>query len=1351
MKKPHLFQMFTALLTAVARVALPAVVAAWWWGGARADTGRLFRGDRMSSSLIECVAQDSYGFLWIGTEYGLNRFDGYRFATYFSEAGDTLTLGDSEVVCLHCDRKGRLWVGTNKGLARFDYALNKFRRYPFPGGVRPRVNDLEETSAGDLLIGTAGYGLYRIAHGSDAVQQEGAYRRRPADDYISLLFEDDRHHLWRSSHLNRLTRITAGGRNAVLREYESPCGSPMSYLKTDDGGFLVVCLSGILRYDYATETLAPADYDLSAAGAAPSFKCGLRNSRGDIIVATSGRGLMVIRKGERALRPLQVSTSQLDLASASVTTMMEDKDHNTWLGCYNKGLFRLNQDDDAFSSWSFSEQHYAVGSSVSSIAADPATGDLLCTVQNSGVFRFNREGRITAHPAAPEGTNALLRDNAGQWWLATAAALYAYQPATGEARRCAASDGWGITCMASDGNGTLYAGDFGKGMMVYHTATGTAEKIAMTHADGTGNTLCNDWIKCFCLDRYGMLWIGTTNGVSCMDTRTRSFKSFGPQVLLKGYQCTAICEQRQGHMVMGTTSGLFIYDRVKNSVSEFPGAAALRNKFISAIVADGEGDLWLSTSAGIWQYATAQGRFIPYINGNGLAVREYVQNAAVQTADGLIAFGTADGITAFRPETVKAGRREPGDVMLTAFTAGGRTEDFRQERFTLPYGDNSFSMEFSLLDYRHTESVAFEYRINGGSEWTPVGEGLNTLAFSRMKPGTYVFDVRAVENGQPSARAKTITVTIRNPWYATWPAYALYALLVAGLIAAGLYVVERRRRAEMEEQKMRFLINATHDIRSPLTLIMGPLKKLKQRVADVESLEDIETIDRNAQRLMLLVNQILDERKIDKHQMHLHCRETEMVGFVRAIYKIYEYNARQRNIKYTFDVVEGGEQATANGMAAPAGLAESATPATAADSNAQSPSTPNAQRTASIMAWIDRVNFDKVISNLLSNAFKYTFDGGEINVEVGATPTDVVIKVRDNGIGLNEDKPERLFDRFYQGSNSRDLHLDGTGIGLNLSKAIVNMHGGTISAQNREDGMRGTVLTVTLPKGNAHLKPEELETDDDRNAKTTAARKQASKNVHILIADDDAEIAAYIRNELGNWYRFDAAPNGREALKALLTGKYDLVISDVMMPEMDGITLLKNIKGNANISDVPVILLTSKAEVSDRLEGLRRGADAYLSKPFSMDELHILIDNLIDNVRRLRGKFSGAQQQEAAVEKVEVKGNNDALMERIMKCINENLSNPDFNVERLTDEVGISRAQLHRKMKEITGISAGDFIRNLRLEQAARLLKEGKVNITQVAYAVGFNNQTHFSTVFKKHYGLTPTEYAEQHRETPDA
>ena len=384
-----------------------------------------------------------------------------------------------------------------------------------------------------------------------------------------------------------------------------------------------------------------------------------------------------------------------------------------------------------------------------------------------------------------------------------------------------------------------------------------------------------------------------------------------------------------------------------------------------------------------------------------------------------------------------------------------------------------------------------------------------------------------------------------------------------------------------------------------------------------------------------------------------------------------------------------------------------------------------------------------MVSNLLSNAFKYSQDGGEVTVSLSSDSNNAYIKVTDNGMGFGTEKTDKLFERFYQSRNAEQSGIEGTGIGLNLSRSIVLLHGGQIKAYNRTDGRQGACLDVLLPLGNKHLRPEQME--EVRAMPTKSVKKQASRNYRLLVVDDDIEVTRYVKEELSDWYRIDTAANGKDALKMLLTNEpYDLVVTDVVMPMMDGISLLREIKGNANISETPVIVLTSKSEVSDRLEGLKKGADAYISKPFDMEELHVLIDNLVENVRRIRGKFSGALVQNDKVENVEVKGNNDALMERVMRSINNNIQDPDFGVDMLASEVGLSRTQLHRKMKEITGVSTGEFIRNIRLKQAARLICEGKINIAQAAFAVGFNNQTYFSTAFKKHYGMTPTEYAEK-------
>ena len=600
----------------------------------------------------------------------------------------------------------------------------------------------------------------------------------------------------------------------------------------------------------------------------------------------------------------------------------------------------------------------------------------------------------------------------------------------------------------------------------------------------------------------------------------------------------------------------------------------------------------------------------------------------------------------------------------------------------------------------------FQYRINGG-KWISNTAGDNSFNFTGLSYGHYRIEVRTYCNGKYSMHNKVINLDVLAPWYLTVWAKLIYLFLVLGFTAAVIFVYLRKKKRDLEEVKMQFLINATHDIRSPLTLIMEPLKKLKERLGNVEEYhEDIDTIDRNAQRLLTLVNQILDKRRLDKHQMNLSCRETNLVEFSQGLVSLFTYNANLRGIQIKLEM----------------------------------PETP-------VNAWIDRNKLDKAIANLLSNAFKYTPNGGEIIFRIEKQDKKVLLYVIDSGKGLGKnDDAKNLFERFYQGKNSADMHLGGSGIGLNLCRAIVRLHGGDVTARNREDGTSGACFIIELPLGKEHLKNNQIYSDYvDTGMKQQ--RGAASKNCKILLVDDDIEICRYIKSELSDWYRFVICNNGKEALKQLLSGDFDLVVSDVVMPEMDGITLLKSIKGNANISHVPVIMLTSKSEISDRLEGIKLGADAYLAKPFSLEELHLTIDNLIDNVRRLKGKFSGALKQDDKVEKIEVKGNDEELMERIMKVVNENMGDSDFNVEKMCDEVGVSRTQLHRKLKEMTGVPTSEFLRNIRLNEAARLIRERKINITQVSYMVGFANNSHFSTAFKKYFGMSPSEYAAKYTE----
>ena len=1295
-------------LTALFAIALSLMV----W----ADSGELFTSGKLSSSLINCIVQDKYGYIWVGTEYGLSKFDGYRFTNYLHNEEDTTSITDNIISDLLVDKKGNLWIGCAKGLMRYNYETNNFSRLQFPDGRKPRIYSMVESHRGDILLGTAGYGLYSVknngiektANNRFTIRWERAYAERDSDVFFTHIYEDKHHYLWQSSHLSTFTRFIEKQGKVQRKDFKSPYGAPVAFIQHRPQAMLIVCMYGIIYYDYRTGRIADADYDLGTFKNHVTINNATFDHDGNLYISTSEHGALIIKKGSNKVEQLENSNSNFNLSTAFVNDIIEDKDNNLWIGCYKKGLYLLNQRQQAFSSWSFSAQNYIIGSSVSSIAPGE-NGETWCTVQNSGVFCFDASGKIIAHPTSPAGTCIIYKDRRGAYWISNGSALYSYNPHTGAYQEKLTFTSAGIYCMTDDNQGNLYISVYSKGLYIYNVESGKVTVLNMRQRGNKG-FLCNDWVRSMAFDHTGHLWIGTSNGVSCLNTKTLSFKDFGWNIILKDRQANGICEGKNGNMIIGTEEGLYLFDRKNNKTLALPHAEVLKGKQVCSIIKDHQGDLWISTTMGIWQYDQKNRQFIGHINGNGLTTREYVLGSSMHTASDLIAFGTSDGITTFYPERVRAKKMELGDVHLTNFIIDGKPINCLTDEFTIPYEENSFTLEFSLLNYRNTDNISFQYRINEG-KWNSTNEGSNAVSFNKLKPGSYTLEVRAMSNGNFSKKSTIIHIKVCDPWYASTWAFLLYFLTAAGIILYIIYRYERHRKEDLEETKMQFLINATHDIRSPLTLIMGPLNKLKTRITDAESKQDIDTIDRNAQRLLLLVNQILDERKIDKDQMHLHCQKTELKEFLRGIMSLYNFNVQERSITLSLKEDE------------------------------------SLKEEGNLQVWIDRINFDKVISNLLSNAMKYTSDGGEITLIIGKNKESAIIKVEDTGIGLKEEKTDRLFERFYQGNNNSDIHIEGTGIGLNLCRALVKMHGGTIRAYNRTDGIKGSCFEVNIPLGKEHLKPEEiLQEDGTKTAESTGKRTQANRNFNILIVDDDAEIAHYIKTELSDWYRFEHASNGKEGLKMLLTGKYDLVISDVMMPEMDGVTMLKKIKGNSNVSDIPVILLTSKSEVENRLEGLRKGADAFLAKPFNMEELHILIDNLVDNVRRIRGKYSGAQGQKAKIEQIQVKGNNDALMERVMKYMNEHLTDPDLNVEKLTEDVGISRAQLHRKLKEIAGVSAGEFIRNLRLEQAARLIEEGQINITQVAYSVGFSNQTHFSTVFKKHYGMSPSEYAETKR-----
>ena len=1271
-----------------------------------ANSGRLYTSNDMSSSLIRCIIQDKYGFIWVGTNFGLNRFDGYKFCTYLCNPADTTTIQDNDIVKLYPYSKEFLFVATNRGLYKYSYLTNSFQHIVLEKkDEKIRISSLIEDGKHNLLIGTAGYGAYRLDMTTGKVTRLSRKSANSVDDFFAMLFFDDEGYLWQANHTKVLRKYKYNGKSIKLVSVYEPKGlfSVCKLYAADKKGFFVAHVGGIMRYDYASHRFSRYDFDFSAHQGAGYISAVTLDKYGNLWLGTSGDGTFKIPHGSRKAYRVELNNQSFIFDNAHISDLLIDRDGNQWYGCYMKGLFLSNNDKNVFHPVSLDE--LGAGMETISSVVGVADGLMLFVVKNHGLYLLDEKTGNTKLLQSPAGPIKVYSDFRKNVYVYGRDGIYEYDWKHQTYRLLLPANGLSLDYMQVDAAGNIYFTSQGNGLYVWNRKSGKMTQYLMDDKR-PHKTICNNWISEIRLDSRGWLWCATANGVSCMDTKTGYFDIILSRPLLEGKSCYSTLELSDGKIAIATEMGLYLYDRKKQQTTPWPHSESISGLRIYSLKKDVKGNLWMSTAQGIWCYDSKAKSFFSFEKGNGLLTKEYLAGVVGSTSDGVICYGNSEGLTYFQPSEVKDYNEKTSAIYLSGVLLDGKMAPFIGDNLSVPSDFKSIVLSFSQLDYQSVGNIVFQYRINGG-KWISNAAGDNSFNFTGLSYGHYRIEVRTYCNGKYSTYKKVINLDVLAPWFLTVWAKLLYLFLILGLTAAAIIVYLRKKKRDLEEAKMQFLINATHDICSPLTLIMEPLKKLKERLGNAEEYQaDIDTIDRNAQRLLTLVNQILDKRRLDKHQMNLSCRETNLVEFSQGLVSLFTYNANLRGINIRLEM----------------------------------PETP-------VNAWIDRNKLDKAIANLLSNAFKYTPNGGEIIFRIEKQDKKVLLYVIDSGKGLGKnDDAKTLFERFYQGKNSADMHLGGSGIGLNLCRSIVRLHGGDVTARNREDGTSGACFIIELPLGKEHLKDSQINSDYVVNGKKQQ-RGAASRNSKILLVDDDIEICRYLKSELSDWYRFVICNNGKEALKQLLSGDFDLVVSDVVMPEMDGITLLRNIKGNANISHVPVIMLTSKSEISDRLEGIKLGADAYLAKPFSLEELHLTIDNLIDNVRRLKGKFSGALKQDDKVEKIEVKGYDEELMERIMKVVNENLSDSDFNVEKMCDEVGVSRTQLHRKLKEMTGVPTSEFLRNIRLNEAARLIREHKINITQVSYMVGFANNSHFSTAFKKYFGMSPTEYAAKYTE----
>jgi len=1351
----------------------------------KAQTGKFYSTDKeLSNSLINAVYQDRKGFIWIATENGLNKFDGTRFSIYRHNATDSTSLKNNYVRTLFEDSRGNFWIGCINGLQRYDRTTDNFHELFISrkdGRKNPHITSIIERRNGDLWIATSGQGAISLKKNSNpaSFHIETELTDRIGSNYLNVIFEDSRQNLWIATEEKGLYRYSPESKE--LKSYKAPyhiAGDDVSAICEDAHGqiFVGTLTKGLFRLSSRQEgNFEPILYQNRMN---LNIRTLIIDTRGKLIIGTDGEGVKEYQPQQDIIVDSEINAGPFDFSKSKVHSLIEDKDHNLWLGIFQKGLILVPGISNKFDYYGYKSIHNnTIGSSCVMAIHTDEQATIWIGTDNDGLYAINDQGKQLRHythqagnPQSVPGTILCLYEDSNQelWLGSYFDGLARINKQTGTCQDVTSllqgnlnAGKPKVSCIIEDKNKNLWVGTYGSGLYKINLPTQHVtyyESTRNENDDWSINRLPNDWISYLLEDKEGMIWIGTYKGLAVLNPQTDNFINYKKQNnLLPGYVVYSLLESSNGEIWAGTSEGLVCLNKDRLTPVLFTTADGLPSDIICGLAEDEKKNIWISTHQGISKLNPPEKKFINYYAGDGLQGNEFTRTAVFKDKRGKIFFGGTNGVTAFYPQDITEIKKEM-NVLITGFHVANRpvkkgdksgnnvitdTAVMDTEQFTLAYNENTFSIDFSVLEFSNPDRISYQYKIKElGDEWISTQPGTNRVTYSSLKPGKYTFSVQARDHNNFS-NIRTVTIAITPPWYQTWWAKVIWGCLGALLIyALTMYILSRiRHRQEVmrqkhmeqiNEAKLQFFINISHEIRTPMTLIISPLEKLLAEHSEKQPVYLM--IYRNAQRILRLINQLMDIRKLDKGQMHLKFRETDIVGFINDLMQTFNYQAQKKNITFTFEKeLEGAD---------------------------------------SLKVWIDLNNFDKVLMNVLSNAFKYTHEGGNIEVSLKTGHNDAYrsalkdyfeIDITDNGIGIDKNKIEQIFERFYQIDNDMTQSNFGTGIGLHLSRSLVELHHGIIKAENREDG-QGTRFIIRLPLGSNHLKAEELENPEETGSeptisqlpkdsiyeteeenKTNEYRKPKAKTRYrVLIVEDDEEIRRYIRSELDSDFRIYECTNGREGLETILKEKPDLVISDVMMPEMDGITLCRKIKQNININHIPIILLTAKSKAEDQIEGLEIGADAYIVKPFNTELLRTTISNLIANRERLRGKLVGEQQVEEKITKIEMKSNDEILMSKVMKTINDHLADPTLNVEMLAANVGMSRVHMHRKLKELTNQSARDFIRSIRLKQAANLLREKNLSVSEVAYATGFSNLSHFSNTFRDFYGISPSEYKEQ-------
>jgi signal transduction histidine kinase/ligand-binding sensor domain-containing protein/CheY-like chemotaxis protein/AraC-like DNA-binding protein len=1331
--------------------------------------------DGLSSNTIFDVIKDKYGFVWIATDDGLNRFDGMNFTVHRNKDNDSTSLKNNSISSLYEDRLGQLWIGTNGGgLSLYNRKKDAFQNFKYTTDkewISEAITGMTEDRQGNIWV-TSFNGLYhlqpqkrllkhvqvtglKLSEAMLKIFTDRHYRIWIATLNGLLLFDPGSHKITRFSHVDNDN--TSLVNNHVLSIAEDHAGN--IWVGTTDGlSMLGPDLKVFRNYRKSNSSGGGlSDNHIRAIKVDDHNRLWIGTDGGLNILDINKQVFTVYHPDER---------NNGGISSQSIRSIYFDNHGICWLGTYQGGI---NKFDESFTHFNHKQRNpfdnKGLSAAVVTSFAEAPGNNVFVGTDGGGLNLFHPKTGLFDHiNIAPSKTNVrpklsimgLEMTESGTLWISTYFdGLFAYNPQNGNYRQFVKETGPtglsinNIICTKMDRNGNLWIGTDGGGINVLDKKQQTMRYFVNSTGNADDYHPSNNVIRTIEEDGSGKIWIGTFGaGISVYDPFTKRFRAYnkGNSLLPNNYVLT-ILKDTTGQLWIGTNGGgISLFDPKTEKFRTFSEKDGLANDIVYKLVEDRKGKIWASTNKGLSSLDRQTFAITNYNAQNGLQTSPFLLGSGIALSNGDIYFGGQNGINYFSPSDIRKNLRKPGIALINLYVDnkkvipeenGPITESILSARkIELRYKQN-FAIEFVALNYTNPSQNQYEYRLDGfDKEWIRAGKN-HQASYTNLSPGTYEFHVRAINNdGVSDAKVRSITIVILPPIWLTPLAIFLYAAVAMSCIffirkleirklrarflleqerqQARQMIQEERSAAEhahmLDQMKIKFLTNLSHEFRTPISLIMGPVENLLADDAPLKIRPQLELVKRNGRRLLNLVNQLLDFRKMEQGELTLNLSAEDLLPFLQDTTNSFVDMAQRKGVEYKIIL-------------------------------------PHRTFTASM----DVNKLERILFNLLSNAFKFTDEGGQVTIQINlATVSENTLRlscqVSDTGVGIPATDLPHVFDRFYQTDNHTVVANQGSGIGLSIAKEFVRLHGGNIKAESNP-GL-GSVFHFDIPLSIAIDQPP-VDLGDvpepQPNIERTEVIPLPNGKPLVLIVDDEADFRFYLRENLKDTYRIAEAVDGKHGWQSALSLQPDLILSDVSMPVMDGIALSKKLKKDKRTLHIPLIVLTASHQETDQLMALDSEANDFITKPFSFAVLQVKIRNLLALNEKLKATYS--RLLKVTLDEIEIESEDEKFLNAVVLYIEKNLIDPQLSVDAISREFHMSRGSFYNKILEITGLVPVKFINSVKLEKAVQLMEKSGMKVAQIAYQVGYTTPNYFSKAFKEKYHMSPSEYIQSKRE----